>query len=69
MILNSEYSIKRHFRENHNNDLISPMFIIKKGHTLEINKFFFEINLNTSIVNIISINSRESSPIELNELN
>ena len=69
MILSSEYSIKRHFRENHNNNLISPIFIIKKGHALEINKFFFEINLNTSIVNIISINSRESSPIELNELN
>ena len=69
MILSSEYSIKRHFRENHNNNLISPMFIIKKGHTLEINKFFFEINLNTLIANIISINSRESSPIELNELN
>ena len=67
IILSSEYSIKRHFREIHKDNFILPIFLVKKGHALEINKYFFKISSN-NIQSPIN-NSIESLSIELDNLN
>ena len=63
-ILSSEYSIKRHIREIHNNINSNNLsYKVIKGQILEINKFFFEIKLNNSI-NLEEFNkSGSNSPI------
>ena len=66
IVLSSEYSIKRHIRENHSstspnpNPSPSPYKVIK-GQALEINKFFFQIKSNTSSSTSTSSSSRASS--------
>ena len=51
LVLSSEYSIKRHIRENHSSSNSSPNpspYRVIKGQALEINKFFFEIKSSNS---------------------
>ncbi len=36
-------NIKRHFNQEHKDSIITPLYIVVKGHSLEANRFFFEI--------------------------
>ena len=69
IILSSEYSIKRHLRENYsssssNTNSSTSFYKVIKEQALKINKFFFEIKSNNSLFNLsdISDRSRSSSP-------
>jgi hypothetical protein len=64
IILSSEYSIKRHIRENHIGTNTTSYKVIK-GQALEINKFFFEIKpSNPRIIGAISSSSSRIEPLE-----
>jgi Orsellinic acid/F9775 biosynthesis cluster protein D len=71
MILSSDYSIKRHIRENHNSissnisSSSSPYKVIK-GQALEYNKFFFQIKESSLSINnsLLSNRSRSNSILD-----
>ena len=66
IILSSEYSIKRHLRESHsssssNTNSNTSSYKVIKGQALEINKFFFEIKSNNSLISNLSTSDRSRS--------
>jgi hypothetical protein len=66
LVLSSEYRIKRHIREVHsssssNIDPSTSPYKVIKGQSLEANKYFFKVSLNSSSTLSILISNRSRS--------
>ncbi len=42
-LTSSKTTIKRHINKEYKESIITPLYVVVKGHSLEANRFFFEI--------------------------